>query len=83
MFYVGSTFVPLFTCGPHIILCVFHPGKHSSWYNKLYGGTNFKSLLSLATSKCEEEIGLFLTATPKKNKEKKERKEEKGEQEGI
>ena len=36
----------------------------------------------MVTSKCEAEIGLFLTATPKK-KEKKERREEKGEQEGV
>lgn len=39
----------------------------------------------MVTSKCEAEIGLFLTATPKKKKEiKKERGEEKKrEQEGV
>ena len=36
----------------------------------------------MGTSKCEAEIGLFLTATPKM-KEKKERRKEKGEQEGV
>jgi len=38
----------------------------------------------MVTSKCEAEIGLFLTATPKKKKKrKKKRREEKGEQEGV
>ena len=40
----------------------------------------------MVTSKCEEEIGLFLTATPKKKKKKgkkEKRREEKGEQEGV
>ena len=36
----------------------------------------------MGTSKCEAEIGLFLTATPKM-KEKEERRKEKGEQEGV
>ena len=30
----------------------------------------------MVTSKCEAEIGLFLTATPKKKKKRKERKKE-------
>jgi len=37
----------------------------------------------MVTSKCEAEIGLFLTATPKKKERKKKRREEKGEQEGL
>ena len=37
----------------------------------------------MVTSKCEAEIGLFLTATPKKKERKKERREERGEQEGV
>jgi hypothetical protein len=36
----------------------------------------------MGTSKCEAEIGLFLTATAKKGKKEK-RREEKGEQEGV
>ena len=36
----------------------------------------------MVTSKCEEEIGLFLTATPKKER-KKRREEKKREQEGV
>ena len=59
----------------YALLCIKWKMNENPLYN-----TVFNALLS---HKCEAEIGLFLTATPKKKERKKKRREEKGEQEGV